>query len=135
MVPIVETAEQRPSRQLCTLNYQLQKKILPTVNRKDFLEKCIKFADEGRFYVYFTGMDASLTKLEVEQGGLPSLGYREKPADSDRCYTTLGVQRLERRPSDGKIIYTMLLQSDLKIPMGLGFLVKSQLPKSMKDWS
>jgi hypothetical protein len=72
------------------------------MSNKDFLEKYIKFSDNNKFYIYYSCIPG-----DEELKGVP-----EK---TDRGKTLIGVETFERRPEDGKIIYTNLVQCDLKM--------------------
>ena len=51
-----------------------------------------------------------------------------------RGITYIGMQKMERRPEDGKIKYTMLMQCDLKMNI-TPKLIGMFLPQGMQDWS
>jgi hypothetical protein len=80
----------------CVISYQQNKGVL-NMNHREFIDKQIRFSDEKTFYVLYSA---------VPDGGSYE---REKPAKTDRAYTIIGVQKMERRPEDGKIVYSMLM--------------------------
>lgn len=59
------------------------------------------FADHGIFYSYYSSIPNDTETKEI-------------PVKVERAKTLVGAQKMERR-EDGKILYTMLVQSDLKM--------------------
>jgi hypothetical protein len=90
------------------------------MNHRDFVDKCIKFVDKGKFYIYYSSIPDD-TKI------------REIRPKTDRAKTILGIQRIERR-ADGKILYTMLMQCDLKMKI-TPKLIAMFLPSGLQDWT
>jgi len=56
------------------------------------------------------------------------------PAKTDRARTIIGMGKLYRRPGDDKIIYNMLMQTDIKVKVTPA-LIAMFLPKGFLDWS
>jgi len=69
---------------------------------KDFYDKQIKFSHNGELYIYYS---AIANDVEI----------RGPPAKVDRARTIVGMGKVYRRPEDDKIVYSMLMQCDLKI--------------------
>lgn len=93
------------------------------MNHREFIEKQIRFSDENKtIYVMCSS---------VPDGGSYE---REKSVKTDRGYTIIGVQKMERRAEDGKIVYTMLMQVDLKMNV-TPKLIGMFLPNGMQDWT
>jgi len=113
--PLYKTDEGK-DRLLCSLRY-IQNKAMFGFNSRDFLEKHIHFADksEGRYYVYFSAVpklkeiDPETTDTTCISENALTLATKPLPAKTDRGETFIGLQRIERRPSDNKIVYSMLL--------------------------
>jgi len=106
----------------CNINYQMNKSPLNFSNR-DFCDKHIKFSTEkGAFYCYYS----TLPDNGVET--------REIPPKVERATTYIGAQKMYRRPEDGKIVYTMLMQCDLKMKI-TPKLISMFLPAGLQDWS
>lgn len=76
------------------INYQLNKSPLNFANR-DFVDKQVAFSSKGKFYSYYSSIPNDTEIKEV-------------PQKVERASTLIGIQRMERRPEDGKIVYTML---------------------------
>ena len=74
------------------------------MNPRDFVEKYFSFSHNSKYYSYFSSLPEEL---------IPTL------PKTDRARTVFGIQTLERRDCDGKIVYSVWLQCDLKakIPM------------------
>jgi hypothetical protein len=85
----------------CNWTYQQHKGGPEGQKNRDFVEKYIIFAENNKFYVYFNSI-------------MDDVKLKDKTADCERCYTYIGVETLERRPSDGKIIHTSIIECDLK---------------------
>lgn len=99
------------------------------MNHREFVDKQVIFSDgvsgknnQGKLYVYYT---------QVPEG---SPFEKDKPPKTDRAYTIIGVQKMERRPEDGKIVYSMLMQMDLKMNV-TPKLIALFLPSGMQDWN
>ena len=62
------------------------------MSNKDFVEKQIKFCHNGAYYAYnsYIPNDSELKALT---------------AKTDRAQTLIKITKIERRPSDGKIIF------------------------------
>jgi len=73
-------------------------------SNRDFVDKQIKFSHKGDIYCYYTSIPEDQQKK-----------IREIPPKVERAKTIIGIQKLERRHSDGMIKYTMLMQCDLKM--------------------
>jgi hypothetical protein len=71
------------------------------MNNKDFLDKQLMFTENGKLYVYYSSVS-------------DEANIKENPPKTDRAKTILGIQKMERR-DDGKIVYSMLMQCDLKV--------------------
>jgi len=69
---------------------------------KDFYDKQIKFEYNGEVYIYYSA-------IPNDQEMKPS------PAKVDRAKTIVGMGKVYRRKEDQMIVYTMLMQCDLKI--------------------
>ena len=59
---------------------------------------------------------------------------RAIPEKAERATTIFGVQKFERRPEDGKIVYDMLMQYDLKMKI-TPKLIAMFLPSGLLDWT
>jgi len=92
------------------------------MNHKEFLDKQIRFIDRDRFYVYYSSLPEVCESHE-----------RASPPKTDRATTIIGVQRMWRRPDDGKIVCEMLMQCDVKINV-TPKLIALFLPSGMQDW-
>ncbi|CDW75451.1 UNKNOWN [Stylonychia lemnae] len=101
------------------LNYQLNKS--PIGANKDFYDKQIKFLHNNEIYIYYSAIPKD-TELK------PS------PAKVDRARTIVGLGKLYRRAEDDKIVYSMLMQTDLKIKITPA-LISMFLPKGFLEWS
>ena len=89
---------------------------------RDFFDKHIKFVtDDGKFYCYYSALPNS---EEI----------KPTPPKVERAVTFIGVQKMERRLEDNKIVYTMMMQCDLKMKI-TPKLVTMFLPKGLEDWS
>ncbi|CDW87198.1 UNKNOWN [Stylonychia lemnae] len=104
------------------LNYQLNKSPLNFSNR-DFLDKQIKFRDRNNFYCYY-----STIPLETQNQIKPI------PPKVERAQTIFGLQKLSRRPQDGKIEYVMIMQCDLKMKI-TPKLIGMFLPAGLQEWA
>ena len=62
------------------------------MNNKDFLDKQFKVSENGKLYLYY-----SCIPNDKEE--------RESPAKTDRGQTIFGIQKIERREEDGKLLY------------------------------
>lgn len=103
------------------LNYQMNKSPLNMANR-DFFDKHAKFVtQDGNFYCYYSAIPNSEEIKPI-------------PAKVERAITFIGVQKMERRAEDNKIVYTMLMQCDLKMKI-TPQLISMFLPKGLEDWS
>jgi hypothetical protein len=78
-------------------SYQVHKAIL-NMNNKDFVEKYMMWAEDGKYYVYF-----SFVPNDVEM--------KEVPPKTDRGRSIIGFDILERK--DDKIVFSTYLQCDL----------------------
>mmetsp|Transcript_21672 Transcript_21672/g.20791 ORF Transcript_21672/g.20791 Transcript_21672/m.20791 type:complete len:140 (+) Transcript_21672:244-663(+) len=96
--------------------------------RKDFMDKMIRFVDfdeenpDGVFYCYYNS-------IPEEKG----LALKTPQEGTDRANVIVGMQKVFRRPSDGKIVNQFLVQQDMKIiftPVVVKMLVGSEL----KSW-
>ena len=56
------------------------------------------------------------------------------PENIDRGETVFGVQKIERRASDGKIIIQLLMLCDYKLHLSNSVL-KTFAPSGVKDWA
>lgn len=57
-----------------------------------------------------------------------------RPPKTDRAATIVGVQKMYRQEGeDGRIVYKMLMQCDLKINVSPK-LIQMFLPSGMQDW-
>lgn len=81
-------------------NYQLNKS--PIGANKDFFDKQIKFMQDGQVYLYYSAIPDC---KEI----------RPSPPKVDRARTIIGMGKIYRRAEDDKIIYSMLMQCDLKV--------------------
>lgn len=99
--------------------YQLNKSPLNFANR-DFVDKHVRFANNGVVYTYYSACPDSETLHPV-------------PAKVERAKTIIGLQKMERRKSDGKIVYTMYMQGDLNMKQTTK-LLGMFLPTGMQDW-
>lgn len=52
----------------------------------------------------------------------------------ERAVTVFGVQKIERRQEDGKIVLRLLLLADYKLPLSNSIL-KTFVPTGVKDWA
>lgn len=59
---------------------------------------------------------------------------KPSPAKVDRARTIIGMGKLYRRAEDDKIIYSMLMQCDLKVKITPA-LIAMFLPKGLLEWS
>ncbi|TNV70780.1 hypothetical protein FGO68_gene9427 [Halteria grandinella] len=107
-----------------TLNYQQNKGVL-NMNNKEFVDKQLRFFDPAtqRFYVYYSALPDGHAHMD-----------RPLPPKTDRAVTIVGVQRMWRRPEDGKIVCEMLMQCDLKVNI-TPKLIQLFLPTGMQDWN
>ncbi len=72
-------------------------------SNRDFCDKHIKYSTKnGAFYCYYSAIPNDTETKEV-------------PPKVERAVTYIGVQKMVRRPEDGKIVYTMMMQCDLKM--------------------
>jgi hypothetical protein len=99
--------------------YQLNKSPLNFANR-DFVDKHIKFSSDGVFYCYYSACADCISIYPV-------------PPKVERAKTLFAMQKMERRKSDGKIIYTMYMQADLNMK-STSKLVAMFLPAGMQEW-
>jgi hypothetical protein len=90
------------------------------INSRDFLEKYFNFSDNGKYYIYFSHVPNDKD-------------IRAVPPKTDRAFTLLGVETLERR-DDGKIVFTMLVQCDFKMQI-TPKIVQMFLPKGIQAWT
>lgn len=100
------------------INYIINKGIL-NMNNRDFVDKQIKFSENGKFYCYFSNVPNDDEVIPI-------------PNKHDRAKTILGVQRMERR-EDGKIVYHTFMQGDVKIKV-TPKLIAMFLPSGIQDW-
>eukprot|EP00347_Sterkiella_histriomuscorum_P021258 403334641 len=101
------------------MNYQMNK--TPIGANKDFYDKQIKFEQNGQIYLYYSAVpDDTLIK--------------PPPAKVDRARTIVGMGKIYRRAEDDKIVYSMLMQCDLKMKI-TSALIAMFLPKGLLDWS
>lgn len=91
------------------------------MNNRDFIDKQIKFSSDGCIYCYYSSVPDDLM-------------IRPTPAKTDRATTLVGIQKFSRRESDGKIVYQMLMQCDLKMKI-TPKLIAMFLPSGLQDWS
>lgn len=101
------------------LNYQLNKS--PIGANKDFYDKQIKFAHNGELYIYYSAIP-------------DDTDLRPSPAKVDRARTIIGMGKVYRREEDGKIIYSMLMQCNLKVKV-TPQLIAMFLPNGLLNWS
>ena len=101
------------------LNYQQNKS--PIGSNKDFLDKQIQFSQNGELYVYYSSIpdDTNIKPIQPK---------------TDRAQTIVGLGKIYRREDDDMIIYSMLMQCDLKIKI-TPVLIGMFLPKGMLEWS
>ena len=61
---------------------------------------------------------------------------QEMPAKEgmERAETIFGIQKIERRPEDGKIVLKILMLADYKLPLSNSIL-KTFVPAGVKDWA
>lgn len=52
----------------------------------------------------------------------------------ERAEIVFGIQKIERRPEDGKIILRLLMLADYKLPLSNSIL-KTFVPAGVKDWA
>eukprot|EP00347_Sterkiella_histriomuscorum_P003152 403365394 len=104
------------------LNYQLNKSPLNFSNR-DFMDKQIKFSDKDTVYCYYSSLPSD------EQQTIKPI-----PPKVERAQTILGYQKLHRRTEDGKIVYQMIMQCDLKMKI-TPKLIGMFLPNGLQDWA
>ena len=96
------------------------------MNNREFVDKQVRFSDpsEGKFYVFYSSVpDTNETYMKEKM-----------PPKTDRAYTIIGVQKMYRRPEDGKIVYQMLMQCDIKMNI-TPKLIAMFLPSGMLDWT
>jgi hypothetical protein len=90
-------------------------------SNRDFCDKHIKFVKDDVFYCYYSTIPASEEVKPI-------------PAKTERAFTFIGAQKMERRASDNKIVYTMLMQCDLKMKV-TPKLITMFLPNGLQEWS
>lgn len=88
---------------------------------KDFYDKQIKFEHNGEVYIYYSA-------IPNDQELKPS------PAKVDRAKTIVGMGKVYRRKEDQMLVYTMLMQCDLKIKI-TPQLIAMFLPNGLLKWS
>jgi len=73
------------------------------MNNKEFLEKQIRFSElkSQRYYVFYSAIPDGIEPYDNEE--------KEKLPKTDRATTLVGVQKMWRRPDDGKIVYQMIM--------------------------
>jgi len=52
----------------------------------------------------------------------------------ERAETIFGVQKIERRAEDGKIVLKLLMLTDFKLPLS-NSIMKTFVPAGVKDWA
>ena len=87
---------------------------------RDFFEKKVLFVEDGKSYCYFS-TSASQAEMPNKEG-------------VDRAETLFGIQKIERRQEDGKIILRLLMLCDYKLPLSNSIL-KTFAPAGVKDWA
>ena len=95
------------------------------MNNREFLDKQLRFSDssKGTYYIFYSSLP----------DGQETYDIKGKQAKTDRAYTIIGVQKMERRAEDGKILYSMLMQCDLKMNI-TPKLIQMFLPNGLQDW-
>ena len=111
------------THQNCLVKYQVNKGVLNMSNR-EFIDKQLRYTDPktGKLYVYYSSIPDG-TEFD-----------REKGPKTERAYTIIGLQKMERRADDGKIVYSMAMQCDLQMSV-TPKLIAMFLPSGMQDWN
>lgn len=86
---------------------------------RDFFEKKVIFVDNDKLYCYLS--TATSQEMPNKEG-------------LERAETIFGIQKIERRPEDDKIILRLLMLADYKLPLSNSIL-KTFVPAGVKDWA
>ncbi len=92
---------------------------------KEFVDKQIRFSEmkTQRYYVFYSAIPDGIEPYDNERKEL-------LPPKTERATTLVGVQKMWRRPDDGKIVYQMIMQCDLRVSVSPK-IVQMFLPNGM----
>lgn len=68
---------------------------------RDFVDKSITFSHEGAVYLFCTAMNNDTEYIPIQ-------------SKTERAQNLINHQKFYRRPEDGKVVYQIFLQNDLK---------------------
>jgi len=88
---------------------------------REFFDKKVIFVDDQKLYCYFSTSASQDAELQNN-------------SDIERAHTIFGIQKIERRVGDGKIILRLVMLVDYKLPLSNSIL-KTFVPAGVKDWA
>ena len=96
---------------------------------RDYAEKSFMFYDRGKFYRFTSGVpDSEFKRPNGRPPICPLPDY-----STVRAFTFINIATCYRNPSDGKIIYSSVVQFDFKLKIP-NFMLTTFVPRAIKAW-